>query len=190
MSINNSIKSITEALQEHDENRLFRILFEGYNKYLTAIITRICGSRIGRTIGPEDIIQDVFLKVKKEGGINLFSIEKVSTIKAFLAKITRHACHDYLKKSDAEYKYLQTGESTQLKEISVPPDTYDFHFTDNMEWALSKLPAKQKEIFTLKLNGFTFPEIADKMQETESNVKYHFYEAKEKLIILLECPKE
>lgn len=184
---------IAEALRKRDEKKLFEILFEEYNGSITAIAYRY---RLESAIGPEDVVQEVFLRVKSAGGIKKFTEDKIPKIGGYLAKITHNVCKDFRSKNVKNRKIAEKfmkGQPTEdhIKEEKGHTEKGDiFNFTDKTSAALMQLPEKQRRIFRLSLSGYKQKEIAEKTGESLSNVKYHLGEAKEKLVKFLECPRE
>lgn len=184
---------IAEALQKRDENRLFEILFEEYKGSIIAITSRY---RLGSAIEPEDVVQEVFLRVKKAGGINNLTESRIPQMGGYLAEIARNVCKDLCRKSVKSREMVEKFTEDQptedhIKEEKGHTEKDDiFNFTDKTSAALMQLTEKQRRFFRLSLFGYNQKEIAEKTGESLSNVKYHLGEAKEKLVKFLECPRE
>jgi RNA polymerase sigma-70 factor (ECF subfamily) len=151
-------------------------------------MVRILAERILRDASEaEDLVQEVFLFVFRKAG--LFNPKRGSA-RSWLAQVTYHRGFDrrrYLA-SRHFYSNLELQEAIlQLEEPAALTASYD----DTIEAALGKdalrrideaLTEAQRRVMRLHfLDGYTVPEIAAMIGQSEGNVRNHYYRALEKM---------
>jgi RNA polymerase sigma-70 factor, ECF subfamily len=129
----------------------------------------------------EDIVQEAFLKVwEKRGEIESLHIE------AFLFKMVRNRCLDYIKHlkviSNRLYEIQETWRYEELYRIDfVGNEPYlliEQELKTRIERTIQDLPGKCREVFVLsRLNGLKNREIADKLNISIKNVERHLNRA-------------
>ena len=170
---------LIRSLHHNNEEEFFYILFNEFCKYIGSIAISYS---LDTALEPDDVIQEVFLKLKKSGGIALFNEEQLPTIKSFLGTVTRNVCHNMWKRNLAKITLAKAYEEDQLgKDDFEASETEYFSFSEKMQIAISKLSLKQKNIFNMRINGYKYWEIAQILEIKESNVKYHFKKARDLL---------
>ena len=143
----------------------FHQLFHLYAPFSTAIIKKI----VGTDEPPEDILQDVYLKI----WLNRESLPVVENPKAWIARITCYTCYNWLRhkkyseKATAQIKYLVPAYSNEVEEAIGFAET-----TDNLAKAVKRLPPQTQMIFKLnKEQGMKIAEIANYLQLSPQTVK-------------------
>lgn len=128
----------------------------------------------------DDISQDVFISVYHK--LKEFRFESKFT--TWLYRITVNKCRDYLRKK-------------KVRSIFVPIQDHNFHRgvntnSDNIDIpalvrrAIAKLPEKLKVPLVLRdIDGFSYQEIADKLECEVGTVKSRIFRARESLKVLL-----
>ena len=129
----------------------------------------------------DDISQDVFISVYHK--LKEFRFESKFT--TWLYRITVNKCRDYLRKKKVRSIFVdikdvdyERGGRTNSDNIDVP------HLVRK---AIAKLPEKLKVPLVLRdIDGFSYQEIAEKLECEVGTVKSRIFRARESLKIILE----
>lgn len=129
----------------------------------------------------EDIVQEVFVKVwSKRAEIESIHIE------AFLFKMVRNRCIDYIKHLKVVSNRLhELHESARCEELyrmdfvgNEPYILIEEELKTRIERTIEDLPVRCREVFVLsRLNGLKNREIADKLNISIKNVERHLNRA-------------
>lgn len=126
-----------------------------------------------------DIVQDAFVK----GYARLGDCRNPAHFRAWICRITRNLCLDYLK---------NVRRSTIP--LSAVPEASDIHATDRgdvelsgtLQQALQSLPVAMREAFLLKHDAeYTYEEVAEMTNASVSAVKMRVHRARESLRVFL-----
>lgn len=161
------------AFQVRNDQQFFSILFEAYTDKLKAFVIKDFPNLSWRHLQPEDIVQEVWTAVCSRG-LEQFTEEKLSTIQSYLFTIARNRCLNYYK-ADYAMDNLDVLSNTLSENMEFSEEAPD------LENLLIQIPEIQKTIFEMTLEGYKGKEIAEMLSMTESNVKYHLGEARQKL---------
>lgn len=137
----------------------------------------------------EDIVQSVFIRIWK----NLDRIVLKSSLKSYLFQSARNATIDYIRKNGHKVESLDGVDVMDQDEgISFDAEAENYLLRERLMGAIEKLKPKTQEIFKLhKLEGLTYPEIAEYMKIPQRTVEYNIYTAISQLkIILLDTYKD
>lgn len=139
---------------KHQSNQLFRFIVKSTNDINKA----------------KDITQDAFERL----WINHSKVVHVKA-KAFLFKTAYHLIIDDSRKKKSGIKYVNDMQNTQKKnEINE-----NFDLMSIMQNALQLLPENQRLVITLRdMEGYSYKEIGEITQLTESQVKVYIYRAR------------
>jgi RNA polymerase sigma-70 factor, ECF subfamily len=129
----------------------------------------------------DDISQDVFISVYHK--LKEFRFESKFT--TWLYRITVNKCRDYLRKKRVRSIFVEIrdvdyerGSRSNTDNIDVP---------NLVRKAISKLPEKLKTPLVLRdIDGFSYQEIAEKLECEVGTVKSRIFRARESLKIILE----
>jgi RNA polymerase sigma-70 factor, ECF subfamily len=176
-----SDEAIMECVREGDRDA-FSLLFRRYAHPIRNIGRRI----LGDYAEADDLIQEVFLYIHRKSALFDSSkgsarswIVQVAYTQAFLRR--RHL------KSHGFYLSAIADRSRETDFQSYSGAEYDqsvegLFGRNSWRKALETLTSEQRE--TLRLHffeGYTFAEIAEKLNQTHTNVRHHHYRALEKL---------
>jgi len=130
-----------------------------------------------RYLGSEEAANDVF----QESFVRFFKSaesERVMTnVPAFLLRIARNLCVNYLRKQKRHISY-EEYMTTEFNENQQDKD----ELLDLIKEAIDSLPEKYREVFVLReYEGLSYIEIAEITDESVANIKVRIYRAKQKL---------
>ena len=159
-------------------NELLAELFNHYYKDIYTYLYSLC-----RDVSlSEDLTSDVFLEVVK----SIATFRGESDIKTWLFSIARHKWYMYLRK-----------KSSQIQTESIH-DLYDSAFIgvneapSNSEWnqmiqALLEMESElTQNVFQMRLDGYSYYEIASKYQISENSARVIIFRVKAKIKKYLE----
>ncbi len=178
----------TDLLNEMDF-QLIRSFNDGDESAFTKLILRhkekmrnLCYVTIGDSDNIDDIIQDVLINVYK----NLSNFRFEAKFSTWLYRITVNKCRDYLRKK-------------KTRSVLVPIDNqYNLHSPNSrldeepdlsriLNSAINRLPEKLKTPLIMRdVEGFSYNEIAEKLNLEIGTVKSRIFRARETLRALLE----
>lgn len=159
-------------------NELLAELFNHYYKDIYTYLYSLCRD-VSRS---EDLTSDVFLEVVK----SIATFRGESDIKTWLFSIARHKWYMYLRK-----------KSRQIQTESIH-DLYDSAFIgvneapSNSEWnqmiqALLEMESElTQNVFQMRLDGYSYYEIASKYQISENSARVIIFRVKAKIKKYLE----
>ena len=137
---------------------------------------RLALSILGDSAEAEDVVQDVMLKAwerRKEWG----AVEKPL---AWLAQMTKNAALDKLKK--AHHQPLPEEGSAQWQNPSLVTTPHHSEGIGLISRLISELPPPLDDLIRLRdIEGFSYAEIADKLQLTEDQVRVYLHRARTKI---------
>lgn len=156
----------------------FRLLYDELIDRVYAYVR----SRTSTTADATDVTQDAFIDLF--AALERFEYKSIGQFYAFVFTITRRKLGRYYdtKKRDFENR-------VELPDDSILPSdiTTDTEVTDTVSRALSTLPEVVREIIVLHhWSRYTFGEIAELLDMTESAVRVRHHRALKELAALLE----
>jgi RNA polymerase sigma-70 factor (ECF subfamily) len=167
------------------DEEAFRTLYMAYRKKIVNYCYRYFGDqRIAEELG-----QEIFIRVYKAGP----RYKPEASFTTWLFKIATHACLNELRRKQhhAESESLDSEDSKVARETADPAKDAHTRMEDRerrkrIGSALRDLPGKQKAALILReYHGFSYQEIADQMDQTESAVKSLIHRGRENLRIAL-----
>ena len=134
----------------------------------------------------EDLASDVFLEVVK----SIATFRGAADMKTWMFSIARHKWIDYLRKknrrvetevlSELVGKEQDTGNGQ--KNSGGPEEQYlEKELLERIHALLDEEPERTRNIVNLRLEGYSFYEIAQKENISESSARVIYFRAKEKL---------
>ncbi len=163
-------------IRKNDEaalDSLFRIYYPRLNDYARKV-TR--DSEVAK-----DIVQDVFVKTWERRD----KIE-VKNIEAFLFRVVRNQCLDYIKYIKVvENRMFEFGETERVEELyrvdfvkDEPVLLIEKELNDEIHRVIEALPEKCREVFLMsRVTGLKNREIAEKLNINIKNVERHINRA-------------
>jgi RNA polymerase sigma-70 factor (ECF subfamily) len=177
------LKSLTDGeLMAHLQagcNDALAVLFERYYRLVLSIALKIV-----RDPGEaEDVMQSVFLEIFRS--VAQFDPAK-GTTKVWILQYAYHRAINRRQNLNARKFYDQTNldeVETHLPETATPLGGFTQHELKHLlRQGLATLNGPQKQVVELaSYNGLSMREIADKMGDSLSNVRHHYYRGLQKL---------
>lgn len=158
-------------------------LEEFHAEYHDRLLVRAKGlCRFEQWVDPNDLVQHALLRLVEHGGRD----GEGETVN-WLIKIMSHYFYDHLRKEKNRQKSEDDPTVTRYSHADdeVPP-TYERVGRERFEWALRKLPAKQRDAFLLRSEGLKNPEIARRLRIAPGTVAQRLFTARENLRKLLQ----
>jgi RNA polymerase sigma-70 factor (ECF subfamily) len=161
---------LLEGLAAGDE-RAFAALYDRYGARLYRTALGISGCREDA----EDAVQEVFTALVRSRK----SLSKVNDLAAYLFSALRRAAVRYAQRKGQQPISSHIVENIEAKAESGITDQ---PISEPMEQALCKLPAEQREVILLKIDGeLTFAQIADVLAVSINTAASRYRYALEKL---------
>ncbi len=136
---------------------------------------------LGDTDYVDDISQDVFINVYHK----LKDFRFDSKFSTWLYRITVNKCRDYLRKKKVRSIFVPINE--RGKEFSVRSHSDNIDIQGLVRKAIARLPEKLKTPLVLRdIDGFSYKEIANKLNCEVGTIKSRIFRARESLKIILE----
>ena len=134
----------------------------------------------------EDLASEVFLEVVK----SIARFRGEADIKTWMFSIARHKWMDYLRKKN---RRVQTevlsdlvGEQELANAKGIEEQYLDKELLERIYALLKEEPERTRSIVKLRIEGYSFYEIAKKENISESSARVIFFRAKEKVKQVLE----
>lgn len=134
----------------------------------------------------EDLASEVFLEVVK----SIARFRGEADIKTWMFSIARHKWMDYLRKKN---RRVQTevlsdlvGEQELANAKGVEEQYLDKELLERIYVLLKEEPERTRSIVKLRIEGYSFYEIAKKENISESSARVIYFRAKEKIKQILE----
>ena len=135
----------------------------------------------------DDLLQDVFLFIHQKCAV--FDGSK-SSLRSWIVQMAYHRAIDRRRYLDSRHFYAQVDLEDVGNELSGP-DSKATRYENSIEEVLARLGVSkvfgvlseiQRQTLGLHLlDGYTFEEIAVKLDQSRGNVKHHYFRALEKL---------
>lgn len=152
-----------------------------YRRYARAVYS-VCARIIRDSAEAEDLTHEVFLTLYKRCAS--FDPEKGSA-RSWLLRLTYHKCFDWRDYLRARHGFHQgNGEGARAAVSSEPAEDRDpaeEKICVALNELLASLPREQRLTFELRVAGYTFNEIAEKLGCSRGNAKHHAYRGIQRL---------
>jgi len=173
-----SDEALLLRLQEKDISALGPL----YRRY-ARIIYSVCARLLRDPIEAEDLVHEVFLSLHKRCAS--FDPTK-GTARSWLVHLTYNKCFDWREYLRARHGFRQgNGEGkspatpSELIEEQCPTE---FKISgDDIRALLASLPREQQLTFQMRVAGYTFSEIGEKLGCSPGNAKHHAYRGIQRL---------
>lgn len=157
------------------------LLVELFDHYYKDIYTYLYSLSRDASLS-EDLTSEVFLEVVK----SIATFRGESDIKTWLFSIARHKWYAYLRKKNTQIQ----AESIHNLYDSNFIENQHFSFSSDLEQIIKTLLNNEsgiaKDVFQLRLNGYSYFEISEKLNISESSARVIFFRMKTKIKKYLE----
>jgi len=139
-------------------------------------LARVATTMLKSSTDAEDAVQDVFVELVRQGA----RLNQVQDLDAYVFAMLRHAVGKRLQR--------QRSEQRQLRQvIPAGASASDPDASDDLAAALLSLPADQREVIALKIDGnLTFAQISEILAVSPNTAASRYRYALEKLRRILE----
>jgi RNA polymerase sigma-70 factor, ECF subfamily len=167
----------------HGDKESLACLFRRYARLVRAV-----GYKILRDDSEaDDLLQDVFLFIHQKSGV--FDSSR-SSARSWIVQMAYHRAIDRRRHLDSRHFYTQIDLEDVGNELS-DPGTRAERYENSIEEVLGRVGLRkvfgvlsevQRQTLGLHLlDGYTFEEIAVKLDQSRGNVKHHYFRGLEKL---------
>ena len=178
MTENRTLEEFVASLRQGDQATA-KVVFDQYVDRLVALARKRISQRLAGRIDAEDIVQSVFRTFFHRAKQGQFTFNDEDDICKMLARITAHKtfrqiAHHKAGKRDAG-RDAGSGDDAQDLVINLlsrePSPEEAAQLLDQMEHFLAQLPAQDREILELRLQGFSTLEISEKLKITDRKIR-------------------
>jgi RNA polymerase sigma-70 factor, ECF subfamily len=151
-----------------------------------AVLVRTVATRILRDpVEADDLVQDLFLFLQRKS--HIFNSSK-SSARSWIIQMTYHRAIDRRRYLATRHFYGRPSDrDAEHQVVGIPTNERDYSAEavfgrNGLEKPYASLSADQRE--TLRLHffeGYSLPEVAEKLGQSHGNVRHHYYRALEKL---------
>ena len=155
-------------------------VFHLFASRLISISRSHLDARARQKVDPEDVTQSVFRTFFRRAGAGEFTFEDWQGIWGLLVTITMRKCGrqvESLRAARRDYRREaqigQHDESSQLMwepQADTPTPDEAAALTETIENLMAQLDERGREVLTLRLQGYTVPEISLRIGRTERTV--------------------
>jgi len=172
-----SDEALVVRLQQKDISAL-GLLYRRYAR----VVYSVCARLMRDPAEAEDLVHEVFLSLYRRCGS--FDPTK-GTARSWLLQLTYHKCFDWRDYLRARHGFQQgNGERERPAGSSEPAehrDPAEQTICIDLNEALASLSKEQRLTFQLRVAGYTFHEIAEKLGCSQGNAKHHAYRGIQRL---------
>lgn len=155
---------ILSAVKKGNINK-YEILVKKYMKIIYSLVAK----QLFNKLDIEDIVQVVFVKFYK----NIERFDEKRPVLPYLYQIAKNELKMYYR----SHKELRLSDSLEIA------DNRKIEFNiDDLDTILKELPPEQKDIIQMVYDGFSYSEIAEKIQKPLNTVKTIVRRARIKII--------
>jgi RNA polymerase sigma-70 factor (ECF subfamily) len=141
-------------------------LFRRYANRLIALARSRLSPRLAQRIDPEDVVQSAYRSFFTGAKNGQYDLERGGDLWRLLVAITLHKLHDQAKRHRAGKRSVQNetplgnGANGTPAEAREPSPVEALALVDQLEQMMRRLEPPQRQMLELRLQGYTFEEIA------------------------------
>ncbi len=131
----------------------------------------------------KDVVQEAIIKMWK----SMSKLAEIENMTAWAIRITRNLCIDHQRKVKANVMGLDGAFGIASTNLAPDKETIVQDQMTVVQRALGELPEKQREAIILReVQGYTYQEISDLMEENINQVKILIHRARHKMKSFIE----
>ena len=153
-----------------------RLLEKLFNTYYRDVVNYIYSLSRDNALS-EDIAMDVFLEVVKS--VHRFRGE--SDIKTWLFSIARNKWYNHLRKKNRSPREETLSEFIPSSDTPLEERAYDKDLSEKILGLINSEPERTRDIILMRTEGYSFYEISQKHNISESSARVIFFRAKTKI---------
>jgi RNA polymerase sigma-70 factor (ECF subfamily) len=154
-------------------------LFDKYCEQLLRLAEKRIGARMNSRLDPEDVVQSAFRTFFGRAKADKFTFEDQDDLFKLLVRITVHktlrqiAFHRAAKRNPSqEAGQGDTANDMLLQAVAAgPTPETEVALIDQFESFMSQLPAQDRQILELRIEGYSTDEIATKLGSYDRKVR-------------------
>ncbi len=135
-------------------------LFRRYADRLIALARTRLSPKLAHRIDPEDVVQSAYRSFFAGAREGQYTLQRGGDLWRLLAAITLHKLHDQAKHHGAGKRSVAAEEPLGQPEAREPSPVEALALVDQLEQVMRQLEPVQRRILELRLQGYTFEEIA------------------------------
>jgi RNA polymerase sigma-70 factor (ECF subfamily) len=177
MSQEQSFDDLMARLRTGDQDAAAQV-FDRYAKQLIQLAWRQLGPKLRQKLDPEDVLQSVFRSFfSHQAAGEITGLESWDNLWGLLVVITMRKCRRQIKRFHYARRNVQReipvpssdpeSESQAGLTSDEPTPAEAVMLTETVEQLMSRMDARQQEIFSLSLQGRTVPQISEQLGCTE-----------------------
>jgi RNA polymerase sigma-70 factor (ECF subfamily) len=145
--------------------RAYSVLFKKYYEQLY----QFAGRYVHDMQSAEEIVQDVFVHIWE----NRQKFRITTSVKAYLYKAVRNKALNHIKAMNVKSRRMSESSWQLEQDVRTPEQELESgRVTEAFYAALRQLPERGRQVFLMKkLDGLTYPEIADTLNISENTAK-------------------
>lgn len=151
----------------------FDVLYKNYHSLLFQSIFQI----IPCVDCSKDVLQEVFIKL----WINKEKLSEVENISAYLFTVSKNMAISHLRKEKRRRNLLDSYTYFHSLHQHHYYPLEEKELLESLSTQVDQLPIKQKQVYTLKNEGFRMSQIAREMKLSPLTVKTHLNAARKKI---------
>jgi RNA polymerase sigma factor (sigma-70 family) len=162
-------------------------LFGRYSERLIALARKRLDGRTRQKVDPEDVVQSVFRSFFRRHNKGKVSVADADGLWSLLAVITARkcinrvrffhaACRDVLQENEPG-----TGEQEEVAGAEPSPEEATL-LEETLERLMSSLDARERDMLTLALQGYSPREIAEHVERSERTVQVLLQQIRKRLL--------
>jgi RNA polymerase sigma factor (sigma-70 family) len=163
-----------DALLAEKREEFFRLLYERYSDPVVAMIWKYRCSFM-QQFDAQDILMDVFVRLMSKD-LDYFDLDRFKEISGLIRQTTIFAISNFRRKQSKN----ALGNSLDTNNNLVSSERADLllEHSDYMEHLLGQLSPVKREVFEMRFKGYCHEEIANELDISVDNSRFHFSSAK------------
>ncbi|MCA9004961.1 MAG: sigma-70 family RNA polymerase sigma factor [Planctomycetaceae bacterium] len=160
-------------------------IFDRYVARLIALARRRIGSKLGRRVDAEDIVQSAYRSFFVHAGNDEYLLNKAGDLWRLLASITLHKLYGQIEKHTAAKRSLNREDPTDLATAAAktpePSAEEVVAIIEELHLVIQELPPEERLVLMASLQGQENPEISRSLNKSERTVRRLLANARRKV---------